>query len=631
MKKGIIIFVLVLLLSIYFVNSITIFIYNETDLVSLQTEADDPDAQELTYSYSEPLDDKGEWQTTYGDAGKYKITITVSDGELSTSEDVLIVVQKKEEKPTIDSFEPNVKDVNVDEGKILKFDIKASDLNKGELDYSWFLDDKKVAEGNIIDFSPNYGDSGNYKIKVVVSDGKNIVSNEWNVRVNEVDINSILDTIKDVTVTETEVVKLDLLNFKKYDLSYKISEPLGDDNYWLTDYDSKGEYLVTVDVGGKGFFGSKEVKVVVKNKDRPTKFDIKGLYFVKENEDLRIELKAFDPDKDEITFSSTNIPEGSSFMDNIFEWKPSYDIVKKESIVDYVLDKFHLLTKSFTVTFIAITKNGRVERDVKIVVQDTNRPFVIEELETIEVNENDIVKIEPEYNDPDNDKVSFTYSGWMNKDVYKTTYGDAGEYYVKIKGTDGYYDAYRFVKIIVKKSNREPVFSKIGNFEIDENESLKIELKAEDPDKDEIDFSSINLPAGSVLKDNLFSWQPNFDFVSKEEGKKSIVVDFIASDNKEEVIESSTITVYDKNRAPEIIEVSEETIVNVNEPIVFWVNAEDKDLDELTYEWVFSRFEKYEATAVHERIFKSKGSKKVKVIVSDGFETAEHEWDVKVV
>jgi hypothetical protein len=631
LKKITLAFILVFFLLIFSVNSLTTFFYNETDLVSLQPQATDPDAQKLIYTYSKPLNKEGEWQTTYGDAGEYVVTITVSDGELSTSQDVLIVVNKKEVPPNIDSFKPKEEDIYIDEGKTIKFSVKGSDLNKDELSYIWFLNDEEVAEGREFVFSPDYSEAGDYVVKVVLSDGMHDVSKEWNLVVNDVDLHSLLDSIKDVEVNETEAVRLELPDFKKYGLSYKISEPVGDDNYWLTDYNSQGEYLVTVDVQGKGFSGSKDVDVLVKNKDRPPEFEIQSLYFVKENEDLIIELNATDPDGEKISFSADNMPEGSSLNDGVFEWKPGYDVVKRESAFDNVLEKFHLLTKSFTVTFIAKTKEGEAKKDVKIVVKDNNRPFVIEDFEDIEVKEGDVVKIEPKYSDPDNDKVSFTYSGWMDRDIYRTTYGDAGEYYVKVTGTDGYHTDYKFVKIIVEKSNREPVFTPLGDFYVNENEILKIDLIATDPDNDEIEFSGVDLPSGSILEGNVFTWQPDFDFVSKEEGEKSIVVSFIASDGEAYVVQNSTITVYDKNRPPEIIEVSGDDIANVNEPFIMWVNAEDKDGDELTYEWVFGRFESYEATPVMERTFTSKGDKKVRVIVSDGLEFVEYEWDIKVV
>ncbi len=631
LKRVIFTFVLVLLLSAYFVNSITIFEYEETDLVSLQAEANDPDDQKLTYAYTDPLDEDGEWQTAYGDAGKYTVIITVSDGELSTSEEIIILVIKKEEKPSIETFNPPDKAIEIDEGKTLKFDIQASDLNKDPLTYSWFLNGKKVSEGNKFEFSSDYDQSGKYDVEVVISDGINNVSNKWQLKVNNVDIKDILAAIEDVTTKETGVVKLNLPDLKKYGLSYDISEPIGNDNYWLTDYDSAGKYTVTLTVEGRGFSGTEEIDVIIENEDRPSKFDIKSLYFVRENENLRIELKANDPDNDKISFSATGLPEGFSFKDNVFEWKPDYNAVQKESVFDYALDKFRLLVKSFPVTFIAVTKGGEIKKDIKVVVQDSNRPFTMEDFEDIVVNEGEIVKIQPKYDDPDNDLLSFSYSGWMNKDTHKTTYDDAGEHYVKVTATDSYHSSHKFVKIIVKKSNRKPIFSKIGNFEVNEDETLMIYLKASDPDNDEITFSVIDPPEGAFLEENIFTWKPDFDFVSKYESKMDILLNFMADDGKNNVSETSTITVLDKNRPPETIEVSKDTIADVNKPIVFWINALDKDGDELTYEWVFSRLEKYEATAVMERTFTSRGDKKVKVTVSDGEKSIGYEWDVKVV
>ena len=61
-------------------------------------------------------------------------------------------------------------------------------------------------------------------------------------------------------------------------------------------------------------------------------------------------MNAVDPDGDEVTFSASEQPEGSSFTgSNIFQWNPGYDTVKREGAIDSVLDKFHLLKKSFAI------------------------------------------------------------------------------------------------------------------------------------------------------------------------------------------------------------------------------------------------------------------------------------------
>src|SRR3989338_3573420 len=106
MKKRIILFLIMFVSLIYPAYSLKVFEINETEKLSIGLEAEDPDADKLTYTFTEPLDKKGEWQTNYGDAGEYKTIISVSDGVNEASEEVLIIVHKKEEKPVIGSFIP---------------------------------------------------------------------------------------------------------------------------------------------------------------------------------------------------------------------------------------------------------------------------------------------------------------------------------------------------------------------------------------------------------------------------------------------------------------------------------------------------------------------------------------------
>ena len=83
-----------------------VIIVEETELVNLKPVASDPDADKLDFTYSSPLDEAGKWQTTYGDMGEYTVTITASDGELTSSRDALLIVNKKEEPPMIEEQTP---------------------------------------------------------------------------------------------------------------------------------------------------------------------------------------------------------------------------------------------------------------------------------------------------------------------------------------------------------------------------------------------------------------------------------------------------------------------------------------------------------------------------------------------
>src|SRR3989344_4996769 len=121
-------------------------------------------------------------------------------------------------------------------------------------------------------FETKYEDSGTYKVGLAVSDGTGNAVKEWNVEVKDVDLNALLSGIKDVELLETETA---------------ISEPIGDDNKWETDYGDSGEYTVSVEAEGNGFSGEKEVKIVVKNKDRKPEITALKDLTVNENEEVR--------------------------------------------------------------------------------------------------------------------------------------------------------------------------------------------------------------------------------------------------------------------------------------------------------------------------------------------------------
>ena len=56
-------------------------VYREGDLIFFEPIGVDPDGDVITYTYSKPLNENGEWQTQTGDAGTYLVTITASDGK----------------------------------------------------------------------------------------------------------------------------------------------------------------------------------------------------------------------------------------------------------------------------------------------------------------------------------------------------------------------------------------------------------------------------------------------------------------------------------------------------------------------------------------------------------------------
>ena len=74
-------------------SDLPVKVVTEGDLVSFPNlKATDPDGDPIKYTFSKPLNDKGEWQTKVGDKGEYVVTITASDGTNSVDQKIKIVV-----------------------------------------------------------------------------------------------------------------------------------------------------------------------------------------------------------------------------------------------------------------------------------------------------------------------------------------------------------------------------------------------------------------------------------------------------------------------------------------------------------------------------------------------------------
>ncbi|MBI2655283.1 hypothetical protein HYX06_02555, partial [Candidatus Woesearchaeota archaeon] len=292
----------------------------------------------LTINYAPPLDGNGEWQTTYGDAGAYNSEISVSDGKSAVYEPIEIIVKRKEESTKIGIYAPE-SPVYASEGSIIFFNVSASDLNNDELSYEWHLDGKKAVEGQSFAYQASYNDAGIHKVKIVVSDGLHDASMDWEVIVDDVDIQKILDSIPDAAVHEGQIASLELPDFGSYGLEYSVSEPIGNGNEWHTGFEDEGSYAIKVAAEGHGFKGSTDANVVVSNVDRPPIFEKIDNAVVNENQEVNLTIKADDPDGDEVYYSAKNIPQGAKFENNEFTWIPDFDTVKKDNFIDYMIDK----------------------------------------------------------------------------------------------------------------------------------------------------------------------------------------------------------------------------------------------------------------------------------------------------
>ncbi len=242
----------------------------ETQKVNLKVQVQDPDNDELAITYDDPLDANGQWQTTYGNAGSYPITISVSDGQTTVTRDVLLVIQKKEQPPTIVATEPTAAIVNLKENEQSSFAVKAEDVNQDQLTYRWLLDGEEKATEQSYNYLPSFDDAGDHKMTVQVSDGEKSSEHAWDVVVANVNRAPFIEEIPNRNVKENELMEL---NVEVTDpdgdrLTTSVSSPL-EKGSWQTTFNDAGIYTVTVTATDGDLSTSRSFTLTVENVNRP--------------------------------------------------------------------------------------------------------------------------------------------------------------------------------------------------------------------------------------------------------------------------------------------------------------------------------------------------------------------------
>lgn len=241
---------------------------DEGELVKLDLDAADPDGDALTYTFGEPLDEDGEWQTRLGDRGEYPVDVTVSDGRLETTNQILIIVQGINQPPEL---VPPDEDIEVVEGQTVVLDLTASDPDGDKLKWTFGapFDENGVWETEI-------GDRGTTKATVSVSDGQFSDRISITILVAAANKPPILIVPFELTFKEGETVVIEP----------EVSDPDGDDvmvtySGWMdsnekqTDFDDAGTWRVTVSASDGLMEESQVIRIIVENVNRPP--EIKGI------------------------------------------------------------------------------------------------------------------------------------------------------------------------------------------------------------------------------------------------------------------------------------------------------------------------------------------------------------------
>ncbi|MBN1645516.1 hypothetical protein JW868_00585 [Candidatus Woesearchaeota archaeon] len=279
----------------------------EGDLIDLNPLAIDPDGDRVTYSFSQPLDEKGVWQTKDGDEGHYVITVGATDGKAKTTEEVLLIIKPSNKAPQLVCPEQ----VTANEGESFELDCEVYDKEGDEVVvmYSgWMGSDEKDI---------GYDEAGVHKVFVRANDGNRESTATIEVTVKEVNRVPELSDLPDLEAIEDDIITLKptATDPDGDAVTIAFSAPFDNNGVFATIDGDDGEYDVTVSAtDSRGGKSTTSFSLLVLNKNNAPIVKKLNSISVYEGERIVIDVEAEDPDGDELIVKFTGFMTTNEYL-----------------------------------------------------------------------------------------------------------------------------------------------------------------------------------------------------------------------------------------------------------------------------------------------------------------------------
>ncbi|MDP3733915.1 MAG: hypothetical protein Q8R37_01685 [Nanoarchaeota archaeon] len=236
-------------------NEMQVVTVKENERVSLKPKINDADGDPITFTFSQPLNEQGEWKTNHGDAGEYVVSLSATDGVLTTTKNIKLVVERVNVAPVISP----VQDITVPEGEIVNFKPTVTDPNGDSVSVTVSEPLKSAT------FTTDHTSAGQYKIKVTANDGELESESMFTVTVTDVNSIPVIADLSSIQVKEGETVTIQptVTDLDNDAITITVSEPIGNDGVWETGYQDNGEYTITITANDGKDTVTKNVALVV--------------------------------------------------------------------------------------------------------------------------------------------------------------------------------------------------------------------------------------------------------------------------------------------------------------------------------------------------------------------------------
>ena len=149
----------------------------EGERINVNVLAADPDKDEITLSFSPPLNQNGEWQTEEGDAGIFDVTVTATDGMESAEKSFTVTVESRNKAPVIKI--DDAVEVRETETVVLEPVVTDPDGDEVTVTYTGWM----TSESYTTTYEDGNDDPNEYSVVIIATDGTSQTSKEVTVRV----------------------------------------------------------------------------------------------------------------------------------------------------------------------------------------------------------------------------------------------------------------------------------------------------------------------------------------------------------------------------------------------------------------------------------------------------------------
>jgi|WetSurMetagenome_2_1015567.scaffolds.fasta_scaffold153399_1 hypothetical protein len=315
----------------------------EGDLVQLKPEAVDPDGQKVAYSFTTPFDSNGKWQTKEGDAGTYHVTVTASDGQASSSEEVSVLIKKAKKGPVIEC--PDSFTVKEGDSISLNCNIYDPEGDQAIVEYSGFMKGPT--------YSTTYNDAGKYTTIVKAKNQYKETAKTISITVLNTDRSPDIsfkfgDTIR---ATEGDIITLSpLVSDPDGDnASVTFSDPFDATGIWKTKIGDTGTYTANVVASDGQLTSKKEVNIQVAMKNTAPVLKKISDITIYEGETIKLPIDVYDREGDKVNVTVKGWMNSASYTSTYSD------------------------AGNYTVTVIASDGQYETSQTFKVTVLDKNR------------------------------------------------------------------------------------------------------------------------------------------------------------------------------------------------------------------------------------------------------------------